>query len=727
MSKKYNFIAIIIFCCYNYTYGQLCNGNLGDPVIEIDFGSGTATGNALDTSITAFTYSASGELEEGEYTIANTTNGLKGNAWHVTTDHTSNTNGYMMVINSAVLASEGIFYTNTVTGLCANTTYEFSAWLMNIMNPSIGTDEYHPNVTFRISDTSGNILGSYNTGDIIQTTSGTWLQYGLFFTLGNDTEVVITILNSAPSAHPGNDIILDDIAFRPCGPEITNFIDNETTTNITICQNEAANYTFQSIVSSGYSNPQYQWQYSYNFGTTWIDISGEVTTEYTFTDTSISGTFLYRLTVANGSNIDTTACRIASDAFIVEIVEKPDVLTAEQEQFFCTTQAPTLNDIEVSATAVWYDTLIDGNLLTNTTALIDGTTYYAAQDGGNGCESDDRLAILVNIVSPTLVVTNVSSIVCDNLNDESEIIDLTIYNTEITNCNDCIFSYFTSLSDAENYSETGMIPFPSNFDWSSDIPIIYVRIESSDNCYQIAQIAISLEETPYILIPDYIGICEGEDDVTINATHGFDSYLWSTGDTTESISVSTEDIGEYWITVTQDHDTYICSSTKEFSVILSNTAVISNINVTDWTDNNNTITIILSDVSLGNYEYSLDNITYQDNTVFNGITPGEYTVYVRDKNGCGITTQDVYILNPPKYFTPNNDGIHDTWSIQYSITEPDMTIKIFNRYGKLLKFLDATSSWDGTYNGYNLPTSDYWYIVSRSNGKDYTGHFTLKR
>ncbi len=727
MSKKYNFIAIIIFCCYNYTYGQLCNGNLGDPVIEIDFGSGTATGNALDTSITAFTYSASGELEEGEYTIANTTNGLKGNAWHVTTDHTSNTNGYMMVINSAVLASEGIFYTNTVTGLCANTTYEFSAWLMNIMNPSIGTDEYHPNVTFRISDTSGNILGSYNTGDIIQTTSGTWLQYGLFFTLGNDTEVVITILNSAPSAHPGNDIILDDIAFRPCGPEITNFIDNETTTNITICQNEAANYTFQSIVSSGYSNPQYQWQYSYNFGTTWIDISGEVTTEYTFTDTSISGTFLYRLTVANGSNIDTTACRIASDAFIVEIVEKPDVLTAEQEQFFCTTQAPTLNDIEVSATAVWYDTLIDGNLLTNTTALIDGTTYYAAQDGGNGCESDDRLAILVNIVSPTLVVTNVSSIVCDNLNDESEIIDLTIYNTEITNCNDCIFSYFTSLSDAENYSETGMIPFPSNFDWSSDIPIIYVRIESSDNCYQIAQIAISLEETPYILIPDYIGICEGEDDVTINATHGFDSYLWSTGDTTESISVSTEDIGEYWITVTQDHDTYICSSTKEFSVILSNTAVISNINVTDWTDNNNTITIILSDVSLGNYEYSLDNITYQDNTVFNGIAPGEYTVYVRDKNGCGITTQDVYILNPPKYFTPNNDGIHDTWSIQYSITEPDMTIKIFNRYGKLLKFLDATSSWDGTYNGYNLPTSDYWYIVSRSNGKDYTGHFTLKR
>ena len=138
--------------------------------------------------------------------------------------------------------------------LCPNTTYEFSAWLINLLNPNAGlTDQYSPNVTFRISDTSGNVLGFYSTGDINQTSSPTWLQYGFFFTSGADAEVVISILNSAPSAHPGNDIALDDISFRPCGPTIINSIDNDAATALSICQNESVNYTFQADVSSGYT------------------------------------------------------------------------------------------------------------------------------------------------------------------------------------------------------------------------------------------------------------------------------------------------------------------------------------------------------------------------------------------------------------------------------------------------------------------------------------------
>lgn len=727
MQKNHILYSIILFLTSSQAYSQLCEGSLGDPVVEINFGSGTNRGAALGADITAFTYSTSGTLDEGEYTIANTTSGLKDNAWHTTTDHTGDSNGYMMVINSAVLANEGVFYTKTVTGLCANTTFEFSAWLMNIMNPSAGTDEYHPDVTFRISDTSGNILGSYNTGDIAQSSSGVWQQYGFFFTLDAETEVVITMLNSAPSAHPGNDIALDDIAFRPCGPTISNSIEDEEINSISVCQNDNVSYTFQTTISDGYSNPQYQWQYSDDFGLTWIDIAGATSLYYTYTDTSTAGIFYYRITAANGSNINSSSCRITSEEIFVEVFETPEALTGESEQLFCTTQNPTISDIEVNATAIWYDAESNGTILPNTTSLIDGATYYAKKETISGCESDEIFAVSVSIVSPTLIVNNISSIACDTNNDNIEIIDLTAFEPEITNCNDCIFSYFTSQTDAENYSKDGLILTPTNFEWTIDSNTIFTRIDSSDNCYQIVEISISLETSPTIPIDDYVSICEGYNSVVIDAGYEFNDYLWSTGETSQTITITSENLGTYWVSVTEDYGSYTCTSTNEFEVIISNSAIISNIEIEDWTDNNNSITIYLSDLSLGNYEYSIDDLNYQDSNSFNSLTSGEYTVYVRDKNGCGIIQEVVYLLNYPKFFTPNGDGTNDTWYIKDALSEPTLMVKIYNRYGKLLKTLDVNSVWDGTYGGNKLPTSDYWFVITRASGRNYRGHFSLKR
>ncbi|MGJ8550812.1 T9SS type B sorting domain-containing protein [Winogradskyella wichelsiae] len=727
LHRKYQLLLFISFSYSIHTYAQLCEGSLGDPVIEIDFGSGSDRGGALGSNITAFTYSNSGELDEGEYTIANTTSGLKSNAWHVTSDHTGDSNGYMMVINSAVLASEGVFYTKSVTGLCSNTTYEFSAYLMNLMNPSVGTDEYHPDVTFRISDSAGNVLGSYNTGDISQTSSGIWQQYGFFFTLDNDEEVIITMLNSAPSAHPGNDIALDDIAFRPCGPTIINFINDDLNSAVTICEDELVSYTFQSHVSSGYLNPQYQWQYSDDLGQTWVDLTGQTTTNYLFTDTSTPGTYLYRLAVANGTNIDSAACRITSEDFIVVVLATPEALTGASEQVFCTTQQPTISTIEVSATAIWYNEATDGTIIPNTTALIDGITYYGAQATVNGCESDIRLPVLVSIVSPTLVITNVEASICDTDNDYEENIDITIYEGIIVDCEDCVFSYFENLFDADNYDEAGKILDPENYNWYQDTVIVYARIDSPDQCYQIAEIILYLEDTPMIGIDDFVGICAGYNTISIDAGYGFNSYLWSTGETTQIITISEENLGLYSVTITEEHIDYTCSSTKEFEVILSNTAVISQIDIRDWSENDNSITIQLSAVSLGDYEYSIDNVNYQNSTKFTNLSAGEYTVYVRDKNGCGIAEEIIYLLNYPKYFTPNGDGNHDTWFIENTYSEPSLTIKIFDRYGKILKILDYNAYWDGTYKGNMLPNSDYWFVVTRENGQRYTGHFSLKR
>ena len=134
----------------------------------------------------------------------------------------------------------------------------------------------------------------------------------------------------------------------------------------------------------------------------------------------------------------------------------------------------------------------------------------------------------------------------------------------------------------------------------------------------------------------------------------------------------------------------------------------------------------------GDYEYALDNINgpYQDDTTFYDVSPGFHTVYVRDKNGCGIANETVSVIGFPNFFTPNDDGYNDTWHI-YGINTPSQSgseIYIFDRYGKLLKQLLFNSlGWDGTYNGNPMPTSDYWFYIKLGDNRIFRGHFTLKR
>ncbi|MBC8883854.1 T9SS type B sorting domain-containing protein [Flavobacterium piscinae] len=110
------------------------------------------------------------------------------------------------------------------------------------------------------------------------------------------------------------------------------------------------------------------------------------------------------------------------------------------------------------------------------------------------------------------------------------------------------------------------------------------------------------------------------------------------------------------------------------------------------------------------------------------MSSGEYVVYVKDNLGCGIIKETISILMYPYFFTPNGDGYNDSWQIFQGHSEPSLEVLIFDRYGKLLKtFFGNSIGWDGTSNGVLLPSSDYWFIVKRENGKIHKGHFTLKR
>jgi gliding motility-associated-like protein len=83
----------------------------------------------------------------------------------------------------------------------------------------------------------------------------------------------------------------------------------------------------------------------------------------------------------------------------------------------------------------------------------------------------------------------------------------------------------------------------------------------------------------------------------------------------------------------------------------------------------------------------------------------------------------------PNIFSPNGDGIHDRWEIQYLESYPGCVVQIYNRYGQLIfKMLNYTTPWDGRINGQDAPVGTYYYIIDPKNGrKPMTGFVDIIR
>jgi len=220
-------------------------------------------------------------------------------------------------------------------------------------------------------------------------------------------------------------------------------------------------------------------------------------------------------------------------------------------------------------------------------------------------------------------------------------------------------------------------------------------------------------------------LCKGYT-IQVDAPAGFSTYKWSTGDTSSSIII--DEPGNYSLTVINE---FGCEKSKTFEVILSDIATIENIEIQDFVpDGDNRVEVVAT--GIGNYEYSIDGMAYQDNPIFTNLKPGTYTVYVADKNACGIVSRTIDIFGAPAFFTPNGDGINDFWQVDNIEKKPGSVIKIYDRYGKLLTTFDAYSQgWNGSVNGQPVPADDYWFVVEipelNNTFRTVKGHFTLKR
>lgn len=282
-----------------------------------------------------------------------------------------------------------------------------------------------------------------------------------------------------------------------------------------------------------------------------------------------------------------------------------------------------------------------------------------------------------------------------------------------------VVNYYLTANDA--LTETN--PLPNIF--KNTIPnsqTIYVRAVNGPDCYDIAPVELIIHTfDPPNFEDETLYLCKGEQ-MTLSVATGFKTYQWSNGDTVNSTLINSA--GDYTILVTGTND---CQKTKTFKVILSEPAVITGADIKDFSGIDNTVKIIYTGV--GNYEFSLDGSVFQDDPTFAQVSPGIYNALARDKNGCGISNSFLlYVLDYPRFFTPNGDGYNDLWAIQNIDQMPDYNISIFNRYGKLLKQMTQNSSgWNGIFNGQELPSDDYWFTLLFTNGKIVKGHFSLKR
>ena len=539
--------------------------------------------------------------DDGKYTVSN---GTFGNAfdWHEIEDHTPNdVDGKCLIVNADL--DSGEFYNITILNLCENTTYEFSAWLINLVEAGTfcsgqpgGTIPV--NVTFEIWDISETILlKSGDTDNIFESTIPNWQEYGLVFqtSLGQNA-VVLKMINNG-NGGCGNDLAIDDIEFKTCGDDVT-VADESNNSDITICSSQTPYTTTLTATpdNSVFGTHFYRWQESTD-GNTWTDIAGG--TNQSITITSINTSTFYRTLVAEvASNLVNPQCIVISDILQVTLDPGPAIPT------IACWETATLN----AATCTWD--------VTGTQPLPPTLSCYQT---------------------------------------------LGAFNT--TSC---------------TWDVTGT---PSG-----------------------------------TVIEDNLVICDGKDLRLQPQTSILNpSYVWSTGEITEEIVVGTP--GIYSVDIAGD----VCSfETRIYNIVGTEAPIIEAV-----VSNGNEI--IITTANPGDFLYSLDGIIFQSNTIFYGVEGGLYTIYVKNRD-CDTTINVQHLhFYIPKFFTPNNDGINDTFNLSGIENYGGSQVAVFDRYGKLLKFSSNVSfEWDGTYNSQSMPSGDYWYHIIIKE-QQFTGHFALKR
>ena len=616
---RFSLLFFLLLLC-NYSYAQLgfCEGSKGDPIFHEDFEAATE----LPSGTTSYSY-VNQDPQDGEYTVSNQIGNFI-TSWHSSLPPNTISNRNALIVNASF--NSGRFYRTEISGLCENTTYEFSAFLMNVYDRSSMVCENGGipiNVRFEIWDeTDSNLLKEGNTGNIPSLNSPEWEQYALTFQTEPGQEAVILKMFNNGEGGCGNDLAIDDIIFRSCG-DLTTVTSENGINRLDVCAEDApVSLSLEATPDfSVYNSHAYQWQES-NDNENWSDIPGE--NDEVYNTSALNATRYFRVKVAEDPvNLNTNLCSSVSEIFTVNILKTPNPPEGDGNVSICSDEEiPELNvEVEENETENWYDA--GNNLIAeNTDSYLpesEGVYYVEAINEGFECEPSSRIAI--NFI----------------INESPQVDD------------------------------------------------------------------------------EVLQLCNGGN-LILNAGLARVTFEWSTGETTEEIEIDTP--GNYSVILTTAEG---CSISKNFEVNQVDIAAIESVN----SDLRN---IIVTPVNEGDFEYSLDGNSYQTSNIFTAVPGGIYTVYMRDLSACNTVTREFPHIVIPKFITPNGDGYNDTFSINGLEYFPSSEIRIFDRYGKLIKADDGKNfNWNGTLDGRSLPSDDYWYHIKIEGFKTLKGSFSLKR
>ena len=260
-------------------------------------------------------------------------------------------------------------------------------------------------------------------------------------------------------------------------------------------------------------------------------------------------------------------------------------------------------------------------------------------------------------------------------------------------------NFYPSLQDA--VSDTNSIANPNVY--SSPSTSVYARIYSVNGCWNVAKINLVVTPPTYssVLLDKIICV---EDRTTLDAGAGFQAYQWSTGATTQVIS--NVSVGEYWVDLTTEG----CVTRQTVKVYASPTPVITNIDIT-----NNTITVTATGGTLP-YQFSLDNINWQDSNVFTSVPRGQASIYVKDAYDCDPSVVEITVPNLVNAITPNDDNVNDYLDYSALGYKKDVVLTVYDRYGTKIHVADKTNlyQWDGRTGNKKVETGTYWYTITWS-------------